>query len=92
VDGRLVEAARGAQVLIHDAQYTPDEYRTMRVGWGHSDWESATAAARDAGVERLILTSHDPDRSDDGIDAIRSAARARFPRTDAAFEGMSIPF
>ncbi|MEX2323553.1 MAG: MBL fold metallo-hydrolase [Acidimicrobiia bacterium] len=92
VDGRLVEAARGAQVLIHDAQYTPDEYRAMRVGWGHSDWESATRAAREAGVERLILTSHDPDRSDDGIDAIRAAARTRFPRTDAAFEGMSIPF
>jgi ribonuclease BN (tRNA processing enzyme) len=92
VDDRLVEAARGAQVLIHDAQYTPDEYRDMRVGWGHSDWEGATTAAREAGVERLILTSHDPDRSDDGIDAIRSAARTRFPRTDAAFEGMSIPF
>jgi ribonuclease BN (tRNA processing enzyme) len=92
VDGRLVEATRGAQVLIHDAQYTPDEYRTLRVGWGHSDWESATTAAREAGVERLILTSHDPDRSDDGIDAIRSSARTLFPRTDAAFEGMAIPF
>lgn len=92
VDRGLVEAAHGAQVLIHDAQYTPDEYRAMRVGWGHSDWESATTSARESGVERLVLTSHDPDRSDDGIDAMKTAARARFPRTDAAFEGMSIPF
>jgi len=90
-DGRLRVLAQGAAVLIHDAQYTPDERRGARRGWGHSDWEGATGMARDAGVRRLVLTSHDPDRSDAQIDAIRGQARTRFPQTDAAFEGMTIP-
>jgi phosphoribosyl 1,2-cyclic phosphodiesterase len=91
-DARLRELADGADVLIHDGQYTPEEHQEGRLGWGHSDWEGATTMAAEAGVGRLVLTSHDPDRSDDGIDAIRAAARARFFRTDAAFEGMTIPF
>ena len=90
-DGRLRDLARGAAVLIHDAQYTPEERRRSRRGWGHSDWEGATAAARSADVGRLVLTSHDPDRSDDQVDTIRGLARSRFPKTDAAFEGMTIP-
>ncbi len=42
-------------------------------------------------MKQLILTSHDPDRTDAGIDSIRGEARARFPLVDAAYEGMSIP-
>jgi phosphoribosyl 1,2-cyclic phosphodiesterase len=90
-DARLRELARGVGVLVHDAQYTPQERRDTRRGWGHSDWEAATAAARDAGARRLVITSHDPDRTDEQIDAIRGMARSRFPKTDAAFEGMTIP-
>jgi len=90
-DGRLRDLARDASVLVHDAQYTPEEHRRSYRGWGHSDWEGAVGVARDAGVGRLILTSHDPDRSDEQIDSIRGLARGRFPKTDAAFEGMRIP-
>ena len=90
-DGRLRDLARGADVLLHDSQYTPAEHRATRRGWGHSNWEAAVGVARDAGVGRLVLTSHDPDRSDDQVDAIRGLARGRFPKTDAAFEGMKIP-
>jgi ribonuclease BN (tRNA processing enzyme) len=91
-DARLRDLARDADVLIHDAQYTPQEHRDLHAGWGHSDWEGATTMAREANVGRLVLTSHDPDRTDDGVDAIRAEARALFSRTDAAFEGMTIPF
>jgi phosphoribosyl 1,2-cyclic phosphodiesterase len=91
-DARLLDLATGADVLIHDGQYTPEEHREEHPGWGHSDWEGAARMAAEAGVGRLVLTSHDPDRSDDEIDAMRAAARALFFRTDAAYEGMTIPF
>jgi hypothetical protein len=39
----------------------------------------------------LVLTSHDPDRTDAEVDQLRSMARAMFPHTDAAYEGMAIP-
>lgn len=82
--------AAGADVLVHDAQYLPEEYARSKVGWGHSTWEQAVAVAVDAGVGRLVLTSHDPDRADEGVDEIVAAARAVFPATEAAFSGMTI--
>jgi phosphoribosyl 1,2-cyclic phosphodiesterase len=90
VDARLSGLAERADVLVHDAQYTPKEHGTIRKGWGHSTWETAVQAARDAGVKHLVLTSHDPDRTDEGVDGIRGEARARFPLADAAYEGMTI--
>lgn len=84
--------AQGAAVLVHDAQYLPVEYVARHVGWGHSTWEQAARTAAAAGVGRLVLTSHDQGRSDDDIDAIVEQARAIFPATTAAFEGMRIEF
>lgn len=88
-DERLVRLAGGASVLAHDAQYLPEEYEAHR-GWGHSTWKQAVDAAAAAGVERLVLVSHDPDRSDAEIDALVADARAHFPEVEAAFEGMSL--
>lgn len=88
-DGRLLELARGADVLVYDAQYLPLEYETEKVGWGHSTWREAVTLAKEAGVGRLILTSHDPSRSDDEVDAIADRARAEFAATEAAYEGMT---
>jgi phosphoribosyl 1,2-cyclic phosphodiesterase len=87
-DAALGELAAGADVLIYDAQYLPEEYTSGRIGWGHSTWETAVSLAEKASVGRLILTSHDPGRSDDQIDSILALARSRFPNTDAAYEGM----
>lgn len=64
----LVEFARGSRVLIHDAMYTGTEYMHHR-GWGHSSYRDAVEFAIDAGVERLILFHHEPDRSDDVLDS-----------------------
>ena len=86
-DAALKALASGADVLIHDAQYTPDEYE-QRQGWGHSTWRHAVEAAQEAGVERLILFHHDPMRSDEQVDAIVAEARASFPRVEAVREGM----
>ena len=89
LDGVLRQAAEGADVLIYDSQYTPEEYEARR-GWGHSTWLHATRLAREAGVGRLLLFHHDPDRDDAGVARIEVAARGEFARTDAAREGMIV--
>lgn len=57
----------GADLLVHDCQYTEEELKT-RIGWGHSSYEYAIAAAGRAGVKRLAMFHHDPDRTDQQID------------------------
>lgn len=64
---QYVELCRGADLLLHDAQYTDEEYK-LKCGWGHSTYREATDLAIDAGVKRLGLFHHDPDRSDDDLD------------------------
>jgi phosphoribosyl 1,2-cyclic phosphodiesterase len=61
------ELARGAQLLIHDCQYTDGEYPD-HVGWGHSPLSDALTFARRTEVERLMLFHHDPLHSDDFLD------------------------
>lgn len=87
-DRAVRELARGADVLVYDAQYHPDEHANTKVGWGHSTWLEAVRVAQDAGVGRLLLTSHDPTRTDDEIDALVAMAQEHFPNTEAAAEGM----
>jgi phosphoribosyl 1,2-cyclic phosphodiesterase len=62
-----VEFCRGADLLLHDAQYTDAEYARTR-GWGHSTYSDAVRLAHAAGVIRLGLFHHDPDRTDDDLD------------------------
>jgi phosphoribosyl 1,2-cyclic phosphodiesterase len=64
---QYVEICRGADLLLHDAQYTEEEYRRTR-GWGHSTYTDAVDLAIEAGVTRLGLFHHDPDRTDDDLD------------------------
>ncbi|NNK91290.1 MAG: MBL fold metallo-hydrolase [Acidimicrobiia bacterium] len=90
IDHRLVELARDADVLVHDSQYTPEDYADHE-GWGHSTWVDAVEVAAAAGVDQLILTSHAPNRTDAQIDAYVTQARERFEATDAAYEGLTVP-
>ncbi len=62
-DDGLVELSRGADLLIMDAQYLPQEYPSRR-GFGHSTPETAVETAMKAGVGRLLLTHHDPGHDD----------------------------
>lgn len=55
--------AADAELLLHDSQYTEDEY-PRRLGWGHSSVTHSEAFARAAGVRRLAMSRHDPMRSD----------------------------
>lgn len=88
-DSVLREYAHGADVLIYDAQYTPEEYVHHR-GWGHSTWRQGTLLARDAGVKQLILFHHDPLRSDWDLAQVVLDAQQEFENTSGAREGWSI--
>jgi ribonuclease BN (tRNA processing enzyme) len=61
---------RGADLLIHDGQFTEQEYRTGRVGWGHSSVEHAIGLAEASGARRLALVHHDPLRTDPELDIL----------------------
>jgi phosphoribosyl 1,2-cyclic phosphodiesterase len=67
---------RGADLVIHDAQYSEDEYRE-RVGWGHSTPQYAVDVAVAAGARRLALFHHDPGHDDEAISAMQEGARRR---------------
>jgi phosphoribosyl 1,2-cyclic phosphodiesterase len=87
-DANVRRIARGADVFIYDAQYTPDEYEREKKGWGHSTWAEGVRIAQEAGVRQLLLCHHDPDRNDRMIDRIVREARKQFPNTVAASEGL----
>lgn len=69
-DRRHVEFLAGADLVIHDAQYTREEYAGGKVGWGHSPMEYVVEVAAQAGVKRLALFHHDPSHTDDQLDRL----------------------
>ncbi len=89
LDPRLVELARDADLLIHDSQFTHEE-KMRWSDWGHSSWEEAVQVALEAGVKRLALFHHAPNRTDDELDAIEQQAQIRFPGAFLAREGMEV--
>ena len=87
-DKILREYSQNADLLIYDAQYTPDEYENQK-GWGHSTWLEATLVANDCQVEQLLLFHHDPGHDDETLEQIVLSAREHFERTDAAREDLN---
>jgi ribonuclease BN (tRNA processing enzyme) len=84
-----VDIARNADLLIHDGQYTPEEYKKMK-GWGHSSFEHAVEVAIKANVKKLIITHHDPDHNDDFLDEMGMQCQKLFPNSMFAKEGMEV--
>ncbi|HEY7894349.1 MAG TPA: MBL fold metallo-hydrolase [Gemmatimonadaceae bacterium] len=82
---RLVAFVRGATTLVHDAMYTRDEYEQHR-GWGHSHYHDVIQLAIDAGVGRVVLYHHNPERSDAEIDERVADCRALVAQRGAALE------
>jgi ribonuclease BN (tRNA processing enzyme) len=95
-DRRLAAFARGADLLIHDAQYGEEHYRgglagfPVTQGYGHSTAAMACELAASAQVRELVLFHHDPAYTDARIAAHEVAARRLFPRSRAAYEGLEI--
>jgi CheY-like chemotaxis protein len=80
-----IEFLRGADLVIHDAQYTAAEY-PQKVGWGHSPVEYAVDVAMAAGAKRLALFHHDPTRDDDTLDRVVEVCRRRVAACHGALE------
>ena len=89
IDENIVNLARNADLLIHDGQYTADEYKKFK-GWGHSTWEQAVEVAIRANVKRLIITHHDPDHNDDFLESMEKECKEAFPDSIFAKEGMEV--
>ncbi len=81
----------GVDVLIHDAQYTYDEFM-RKADWGHCTVDYALRVAQECGAATLVLFHHDPMHDDDLIDALCDAARsvARGVQVVAAHEGLTV--
>ena len=82
---RLAQFVEGADVLITDSTYTDAEYAT-KVGWGHSCISEVVSLADAAKVKTLYLFHHDPDQSDDDIDAKLETARKLLAERDSPVE------
>jgi len=95
-DRRLAEFAKGADVLIHDAQYLEAHYRGQLAGfpatqgYGHSTATMACEVAFAAKVGQLILFHHDPSYSDAMVAGMEATAKAQFAEVRAAHEGLEI--
>jgi ribonuclease BN (tRNA processing enzyme) len=88
----VLDLCAGVDLLIHDAQYTADQF-AQKCDWGHCTIEYAVAVAREAGVGRLALFHHDPVHDDATLDCLRHAAQ-RVAGSDleviSAYEGLTI--
>ncbi len=94
-DQRHIKFLKDADLVIHDAQYTSEEYST-KLAWGHSPAEYVTDIAMAAGAARLALFHHDPEHDDDTIKRIQDTQRERASAAGssldvfAAAEGMEL--
>ncbi len=96
MDMAIAELAKGADLLIYDGMYTPEEYETKYKGWGHSTWEKGFEIAKFAGIKKYVVFHHDPNHTDDFLDGyeaeIREKCRVHAPAMDVSLarEGVEI--
>lgn len=76
VADQVLELCDGVDLLIHDAQYTPEEFE-QKAHWGHCTMDYAVLVARESGARRLCLFHHDPAHGDDLLDRLHDELRAR---------------
>ena len=92
---KFIRFIQGADILIHDAQYTDSEYR-IKKGWGHSAWKETVKLAVEGEAKHLILFHHDPDHSDAVIDSFLKECREQVKKLKSpmkcsgAMEGKTI--
>ena len=86
LDLAIGDLAKGADLLIYDGMYTPEEYEKKYKGWGHSTWEKGFELARYAGVGKYAVFHHDPNHNDDFLDAYESEVREKCRRQQAGLD------
>jgi len=98
MDHRLVQFAKDADLLIHDAQYSEEHYRGQLAGfpstqgYGHSTVAMACEVAAACEAGQLVLFHHDPAYTDALVTGMEAAARAKFSDAQAAYEGLEMAF
>ena len=85
----VIDICNHTDVLIHDAQYTPEQMPNHR-GWGHSSWEHCVNIAKRSNAKQLILFHHNPEHGNAILEKIEYDAQAQFQNTLSAREGMEI--
>ncbi|HOJ52180.1 MAG TPA: MBL fold metallo-hydrolase [Syntrophales bacterium] len=89
--GRLFEDyrdfCRGVDLLIHDAEFTPEDYK---VSWGHSTYNDAVKLGLDAGVKKLGLFHHNQERTDEEIEKILAQAREMIRKAGSSMECVAL--
>ena len=96
MDQGIAALAKGADVMIYDGMYTPEEYESKYKGWGHSTWEKGFEIASHAGVKKYVVFHHDPNHTDEFLEGyeadVRGKCQALSPAMDVRFarEGMEI--
>ncbi len=86
LDRRHSEFLAGADLVIHDAQFTDQEYFDRHRGWGHSPVEYVTEMGLLAGVKQMAFSHHDPCRTDDQLDQIVASVRGNLKDKPSAME------
>jgi len=71
---KILNFCKSADILIHDAQYTAAEYE-KHLGWGHSSYDYAMQAARQADVKKLVFFHHDPNYTDKKLESIEEQCK-----------------
>jgi phosphoribosyl 1,2-cyclic phosphodiesterase len=87
-----IDLAAGTDLLLHDAQYSLEEYKN-KIGWGHSSIDDAVLFASKAGAKRLLLAHHDPSHTDVQLNEMLAELKARKNYTfsyEMAAESMQI--
>ena len=74
---RIINFFKGADVLVHDSQYTSEEFNS-HLGWGHSFYDHAADSASKAGVKKLVFFHHDPNRTDQQLDTFGEKFKKQF--------------
>ena len=92
-DKKLVNFARGCNLLIHDAQYTTEDYMDSfapKQGYGHSTFEMAIEAKNQSGAEKLVFFHYDPGYDDEKLNEIKEQLNKTKDNTILAYEGLEI--
>jgi ribonuclease BN (tRNA processing enzyme) len=88
-EARLIEFARGAELLIYDAMYDERDFARVK-GFGHSTWQKGVEIARAAEVKSFVAFHHDPDHDDDRLDQIARELLTLDPTARIAREGLAL--
>jgi phosphoribosyl 1,2-cyclic phosphodiesterase len=75
---KLLDFYRDADILIHDCQYTKEEYFSSKIGWGNSFFEHAIDSAFKANVKKIVLFHHDPLRTDQELFELEKHCQEHF--------------